>query len=86
MKALRKWLNLANPEEKQALAKAAGTTLGTLQNHAGNYRASGMKAGTAGKIAAASKKLNKRNSRLPILTRPQLCSDCSVCDYTKKRR
>jgi hypothetical protein len=83
---LQIWMSKATPEEKQALAHAAQTTLGTLRQVAGAYRTNGalsVSADLAAKIECATVSLAARNPKLPIILRTQLCPTCAGCDYAK---
>jgi hypothetical protein len=68
-------------DEKEALAIAAGTTVGYLRQAAGGYREYSMKAGLAQRIEIAAGKLRERNPALPELKQTDLCADCSACKY-----
>lgn len=84
MSKLKRWFGLANPQEKEALAKGAETTIGTLRQAAGGYREGSMKAESAAKIEAAAKKIRNKNPTLPELTRGDLCTACAECQYFKQ--
>lgn len=79
--SLKEWMRVSTPEEKDFLAKAAGTTVGYLRQAAGGYREYSMKAGLAQRIEIAAAALRKENPALPELKQTDLCSDCSACKY-----
>jgi len=74
-------MRIARADEKEALAVAAGTTVGYLRQAAGGYRDYSMKAGLAQRIETAATVLRKENPALPELKQTDLCADCSACKY-----
>jgi transcriptional regulator with XRE-family HTH domain len=72
--AIYKWMKTATPDQKKALAKAAGTSVGQLkQLQSGNRGAS---AALAQRLAAASKTLH---IRALYLDQRDLCDACGKC-------
>lgn len=82
MKLLKQWMEKATPREQELLAKFAGTKRNYLQQVAGGHRR--MTVELAGKIERASRMLNKKQPRLPILDRAKLTAMCAACPYAKK--
>lgn len=80
-------MNQSTPEEREALADLAGTTVGTLNQIAGGYRTQGeavVRSGLARKLEKASEILNKRNRNLPKILRTDLSPECRECEFAQK--
>lgn len=87
MNQLRLWMQSANPDEREALAELAGTTVGTLNQIAGGYRTGGaasVRSGLARKLEKAAIVLNKRNKELPLMLRTDLSPECRECEFAQK--
>lgn len=85
MNALQKWLAAATPEEKQALAKHAGSSYGALRQAAGSYKTGGKLSLTpefADRIIAAADYIHRRG--LPILHKGDLSPACRTCKFYKQ--
>lgn len=80
-------MHQATPEEREALADLASTTVGTLNQIAGGYRTGGeaiVRSGLARKLEKAAGVLNKRNKNLPQLLRTDLSPECRECEFAQK--
>jgi len=83
MNILKRWIANATPADLRALARAAGTTVGTLRQTAGGYRTRGKLQVTpdlARRLELAAEKLGP----LPALDRTKLCPACGRCDLAKR--
>ena len=78
--AIYKWMKSATPDQKRALAKAAGTSVGQLKQLASGNRSAS--AGLAQKLAAASKTLHVRAL---YLDQREICEACGVCPLVEQR-
>jgi hypothetical protein len=77
--AVRKWLTLATPEQKRALAKAAKTSVEQLK-HLGAGRRSAS-AELSQRLSRASRTLK---SKALVLDQRDLCPACHVCPLVKR--
>jgi len=78
MNPLLTWWTSASPEDKKALAEAAGTTVPALHQSAHAYRSSGelsLSPELARRIEIALNGAVKRE---------QMCPACSRCEYVSK--
>ena len=80
-KTMAKWLSLATPEQKKALAQAAGTSVPHL-HHIGQGRRQ-VYADLAQRLAAASRTLKVRAL---YLDQRLLCKACAGCPLVDKRK
>lgn len=83
MNALARWMDGATPKQRNQLAKAAKTTVGTLRQIAGGYRKTNVTADLAGRIDRAVVKLFPMSDPVP---RESLCPACKVCEFAKQCR
>lgn len=82
---LRAFLRASTPEEREALAAAAGTTLGQLNQLAGGHRsASADLAGRLETGIALLRRTAATKKRLPEVVRTDLCAACRDCPYAAK--
>lgn len=81
---LRAFLRASTPEEREALAAAAGTTLGQLNQLAGGHRSAS--ADLAGRLETGIALLRRgaAKRRLPEVVRTDLCAACRDCPYAAK--
>lgn len=81
---LQAWMLAATADEKQALAKRAKTTYGTLRQAAGAYRTSGalrLDADLARRLELAAFQLQRDG--LPVLRREDMAPACAKCEFAK---
>lgn len=74
MNAIQRWRKIATPAQKQALAKAAGTSDNQIKHLAAGRR--GASADMAQRLAAASRTLGHRAL---YLDQRDICAACGVC-------
>jgi len=79
LNAVRKWLNVATPDQAKALAKAAKTSVPHLRHIAAGRRSVSAEMGQ--RLSAASKTLG---SRALYLDQRALCPACGVCPLARK--
>ena len=80
---MRAWMRAATADERALLAKRANTTVGMLNQYAGEHR--DCSAARAGEIEAASRAMAKASKgRLPVLLRTDLAASCRACSYAAK--
>jgi hypothetical protein len=80
---LKKWMEVATPDQVAKLAKRAKTTVGSLRQMAGGYRTEGKVSTTAvmaRRIEIAAKTIPEVKVSL---TRGDLCQACGVCEHFK---
>jgi len=84
---LQRWMRAASLEEREQLAKHAGTTLGTLRQTAGAYRTNGKLTASAD-LAIAIERGTSALYRpgLHVVRREQLASACAKCEFAKQCR
>ena len=78
--AIYKWLKLATPAQKKALAKAAKTSVGQLKHLSAGRR--GASAELAQRLAAASRTLHIRTL---YLDQREVCEACGQCPLVEQR-
>lgn len=78
--AVRKWLKIATPAQKKALAKAAKTSVGQLKHLSAGRRTAS--ADLAQRLAAASHTLHIRKL---YLDQRDICNACGVCPLVEQR-
>lgn len=84
---MRAFLRAAKPDEVQAVASLAKTTVGTLNQIAGSYRTDGkpqVRSGLAGRIQNAVAEVRRKNKSLPIVLKTDLSSECRDCEYAQR--
>lgn len=87
LNVFKRWLAAATPSERNALARHAKTTLGSINQVAGGYRTAGKpNAGPelARRLELAATKIHREG--LPPLKREDLCAVCAKCEYAKQAR
>lgn len=86
MNSLNTWMQRATPEEKKALAEAAGIpSLGSLHQMAKAYRTGGELHITA-EIAGRLEQASRQFPHLPPLCREEMSPACSGCELAKLAR
>lgn len=79
---MKLWLAAATQEEREELARLAGSSTGALYQISSGARK--PRPGKAGAIAKASAELNAKNPALPVLYRTDLAAECAACPYAKR--
>jgi hypothetical protein len=74
------WMGQATTQQKAALARLAGTSVGYLYHLAAGRKIAGPE--LAEKIANASKA--KQFEGLPKLLKENICPACAGCDFVKR--
>ena len=77
--AIRKWLDIATPDQARALAKAADTSVPHLRHIAAGRR--NVEPPLGQRIAKASRTLGKRAL---YLDQRDLCRICAICPLAKR--
>lgn len=81
-KPLKEWMTLATAGEQAELAQIADTSRGQLYQLSSGERKAGPT--LARRIEIASIAMRKKNKKLPILHRADLCAACGVCEFAKR--
>ena len=84
--ALTRWMQIATPAEKKALAAGAKTRLNYLQQMTVRGTKRRLSADLAIKVEASAARLAKRNPKLPELRREDLASACRGCEFARRCR
>lgn len=80
---VKAWMRAATKTEQEALADAAGTSVGMLRQYSGGYRQASAE--MAGKLEAATAAMHKASKgRLPKIVRTDVCEACRQCQYAAK--
>lgn len=86
--AMRAWMQAATPTERDALAKAVGTSAKMLYHYAAGPRSTGFRAPSPERGAdierVTREMFTASGGRLPIVYRTDLVPACRACEFARK--